>query len=297
MAFGQTTLFAQLSEAIAGQVAAAAPLLAAIRVGPNRHVTGIVWQRDLVITSDQALPALDSFTLVLAGGILTAGRPARRNATSNLASLRLEAPVHPAQILPPTEPRVGALALALGADVDAAPMVRLAVVHKVNGSRSDNADRSLTLDMPASLVAEGGPVLDAAGALLGMAIIGANNEATVIPHSAMVRLLETSPTPDGRRGWLGVALQPITVPDGMRVAVGQASGRMVVSLAPAGPADLAGLRPGDILLSLDGHSVTGAHALRAFLGPERVGRHVEVRLMRDGQVMTRQMTIAPQPTD
>jgi S1-C subfamily serine protease len=297
MSFGQTTLLAQLSEAIAGQVAAAAPLLAAIRVGPNRHVTGIVWQRDLVITSDQALPALDSFTLVLSGGILTAGRPARRNATSNLASLRLEAPIHSAQVLPPAEPRVGALALVLGADVDAAPMVRLAVIHKVSGGRGDNADRSLTLDMPASLVAEGGPVLDAAGGLLGMAIIGANNEATVIPHSAMVRLLETSHTPDGRRGWLGVALQPITVPDGMRVAVGQASGRMVVSLAPAGPADLAGLRPGDILLSLDGHSVTGAHALRAFLGPERVGRHVEVRLMRDGQVMTRQMTIAPQPTD
>jgi S1-C subfamily serine protease len=297
MSFGQTTLLAQLSEAIAGQVAAAAPLLAAIRVGPNRHVTGIVWQRDLVITSDQALPALDSFTLVLSGGILTAGRPARRNATSNLASLRLEAPIHSAQVLPPAEPRVGALALVLGADVDAAPMVRLAVIHKVNGGRGDNADRSLTLDMPASLVAEGGPVLDAAGGLLGMAIIGANNEATVIPHSAMVRLLETPHTPDGRRGWLGVALQPITVPDGMRVAVGQASGRMVVSLAPAGPADLAGLRPGDILLSLDGHSVTGAHALRAFLGPERVGRHVEVRLMRDGQVMTRQMTIAPQPTD
>ena len=297
MAFGQPTLFAQLSEALAGQVAAVAPLLAAIRVGPNRHVTGIVWQRDLVITSDQALPALDSFTVVLSGGILTAWRPARRNATNNIASLRLEAPVHPAQILPPAEPRVGALALALGADVDAAPMVHLAVIHKVNGSRGDNADRSLILDMPASLVAEGGPVLDAAGGLLGMAIIGANNEATVIPHSAMVRLLETSPAPDGRRGWLGVALQPITVPDGMRGAVGQASGRMVVSLAPAGPADLAGLRPGDILLSLDGHSVTGAHALRAFLGPERVGRHVEVRLMRDGQVMTRQMTIAPQPTD
>ena len=217
MSFGQTTLLAQLSEAIAGQVAAAAPLLAAIRVGPNRHVTGIVWQRDLVITSDQALPALDSFTLVLSGGILTAGRPARRNATSNLASLRLEAPIHSAQVLPPAEPRVGALALVLGADVDAAPMVRLAVIHKVNGGRGDNADRSLTLDMPASLVAEGGPVLDAAGGLLGMAIIGANNEATVIPHSAMVRLLETSHTPDGRRGWLGVALQPITVPDGMRV--------------------------------------------------------------------------------
>ncbi len=86
-----TNALAALSDAIAAQVAAAAPLLAAIRVGPNRHVSGIVWQRDLVITSDQALPALDSFTLVLSGGVLTAARPARRNAASNLASLRLEA--------------------------------------------------------------------------------------------------------------------------------------------------------------------------------------------------------------
>jgi hypothetical protein len=37
--------------------------------------------------------------------------------------------------------------------------------------------------------------------------------------------------------------------------------------------------------------------LRAFLGPECVGRQVEVRLMRDGQVETRQLTVAPQPAD
>jgi len=282
---------------MAGQVAAAAPLLAAIRVGPNRHVTGVVWQRDLVITSDQTLPAYDSFTLVLSGGALTAARPARRNPASNLASLRLEGSIQTAPVLLPAEPRVGALALALAADVDATPMVRLAVIHKVSGGRGDSSDRSVTLDMAAGLVAEGGPVLDAAGGLLGMATIGVNNEATVIPHSAMSRMLEGSHTPDGRRGWLGLALQPITVPEAIRGAVGQPSGRMVVSLAPSGPAAVAGLRPGDILLSLDGHSVTGAHALRAFLGPERVGRQVEVRLLRDGQMMTRQMTIAPQPTE
>ena len=50
------------------QVAAAAPMLAAIRVGPNRHISGILWQQDLVITSDQALPAQDSYTLVLPSG-------------------------------------------------------------------------------------------------------------------------------------------------------------------------------------------------------------------------------------
>jgi S1-C subfamily serine protease len=148
-------------------------------------------------------------------------------------------------------------------------------------------------------VEEGGPVLDAAGALLGMATVGANGQATVIPHAALARMLDVSQGQaiNGRRGWLGLALQPITVPDKMRSTVGQSSGRMVVSLAPSGPAQLAGLRPGDILLSLDGHSVSGAHALRAFLGPERVGRQVEVRLMREGQLETRQLTVAPQPSE
>lgn len=298
MAVGPMSAFAQLSEAIASQVVAAAPMLAAIRIGPNRHISGIVWQQDMVVTSDQALPAQDSFTLVLAGGLLTAARPIRRNAAGNLASLRLEGATNPVHTLPPSEPRAGALVLALGADADASPLVRLTAIHKVSPNRGDGADSTLTLDMPASLVAAGGPVLDAAGCLLGMAIVGTGDEATVIPHATLARMIDPGQGQLlGRRGWLGVALQPITVPEAMRSAVGQASGRMVVSLAPSGPAELAGLRPGDILLSLDGHSVSGAHALRAFLGPERVGRHVEVRLMREGQVETRQLMIAPQPTE
>ena len=48
-----------------------------------------------MITSDQALPAQDSYTLVLPGGVLTAARPTRRNAAGNLASLRLEATARP----------------------------------------------------------------------------------------------------------------------------------------------------------------------------------------------------------
>jgi PDZ domain len=299
MAGDLSNALAQLSDAIAGQVAAAAPILAAIRIGPNRHISGIVWHRDLVITSDQALPAQDGYTVVLPGGVLTAARPARRDPAGNLATLRLEGAGNPGQILAPAEPRVGALALALAADVDAAPLARLTAIRKISTSRSDGGDRSLMLDMPANLVEEGGPVLDAAGALLGMATVGANGQATVIPHAALARMLDVSQGQaiNGRRGWLGLALQPITVPDKMRSTVGQSSGRMVVSLAPSGPAQLAGLRPGDILLSLDGHSVSGAHALRAFLGPERIGRQVEVRLLREGQLETRQLTVAPQPSE
>jgi S1-C subfamily serine protease len=295
MASGPDSALATLSDAIVAQVAAATPMLAAIRIGPNRHISGIVWQPDLVVTAEQSLPVQDSYTLVLPGGVLTAARAARRNAAGNLASLRLELATNVALIPFPSEPRVGTLALALGADADAAPLARLTMVRKVS---SNGTDRAVTLDMPAALVAEGGPVLEAAGGLLGMAVIGPDGEAGVVPHAAITRMLDPQHGQvNGRRGWLGVALQPITVPETLRTAVGQGSGRMVVSLAPSGPAEQAGLRAGDILLSMDGHSISGAHALRALLGPERVGRQVEVRLLRDGQVETRHLTVAPQPVD
>jgi hypothetical protein len=132
-------------------------MLAAIRIGPNRHISAILWQQNLVITSYQALPAQDSYTLVLPGGVLTAAWPARRSAAGNLASLRFDGIADPMRIPLPLEPRVGALVLALGADTDAAPTARLTVIHNVSGS---GADPTVTLDVPPGLMSEGGPVLD-----------------------------------------------------------------------------------------------------------------------------------------
>jgi S1-C subfamily serine protease len=237
MDIGPGSALAQLSDAIAAQVAAAAPMLVAIRVGPNRHISGMLWQQDLVITSDQLLPAQDNYTVVLSGGVLTGARPARRYANSELASLRLDGTAYVAPFHPAAEPRVGTLALALAADADAAPVAHLTMIRKVSGNA---ADRALSLDMPAELVAEGGPVLDAGGGLLGLAALSGGGEPIVIPQDAIQRLI--SPVQahiSVRRGWLGVALQPITVPEAIRNATGFTTGRMIVSLAPSGPAERA----------------------------------------------------------
>jgi len=82
------------------------------------------------------------------------------------------------------------------------------------------------------------------------------------------------------------------VPDTLRPVAGQTSGRMVVSITPSGPAEHAGLRLGDVLLAIDGQSVSGQNALRTFLGPDRIGSTIEVRLMREGAVRTVNMTVA-----
>src|SRR3954453_13122207 len=80
------------SQSIAQIAAGAAHVLCAIRIGPNRHITGLVCEGDIIVTTDQELPALESYTVVLAHGHPAAARPGSRDAGSNLAMLRLEVP-------------------------------------------------------------------------------------------------------------------------------------------------------------------------------------------------------------
>jgi len=332
-----TQLLSQFSESIMALTAGAAPLLTAIRVGPNRQVTGFLWRGDLVVTTDQALPAASAYSVVLANGALLSARPGPRDPVHNLAALLLDASV---RIVPP-EPAAGtaagAVVLALGADFDGSPTVRVTTIHSFPRSPGGAAQgAAITLDLAGNRVAPGGMIIDASGRLLGMTSVSAAGDAIIIPHGVIARFVAAAtvgPPPEEaapmaamqaippisvsaqgmgvardtngqngtarngtpKRGWLGVSLQPITVPEALVHRAGQPTARQVVSVTRGGPADHAGLRSGDVLLSLDGASTSGNHALRTFLAPERVGNAVEVRLMRDGVVHSTTLTIAAQP--
>jgi S1-C subfamily serine protease len=345
-----TQLLSQVSESVSMLVAAAAPLMTAVRVGQNRQVTGFLWRDDLVVTTDQALPAAASYTIVLSSGALISARPGPRDPVRNLAALWLDGPVQIAVPEAALSTAVGALVLALGTDFDGSPTVRLTTIHSFPRTPGVGAEgATITLDLTGAQVSPGGIVLDAQGRLLGMASISPGGDAIVMPHGAIVRFVEAvttgiapqqagpaavaqtipmqtipmqtvQPIPQvavqpagkgvtrdghgsgrnghsggGRRGWLGVSLQPITVPEALVHRAGQPTARQVVSVTRGGPADRAGLRSGDVLLALDGASTSGTHALRAFLAPERIGSEVEVRLMRDGQVHITNLTVAAQP--
>lgn len=306
-------MFAQLSASIAAITEATAPLLAAVRAAPNRHVPAIRWRSDLLVTCDQALPALDSFTLVLAGGGIAEARTVRRDAALGLAALRLTGGGPVAAPVPVLPVEAGRLVLVLGVAFDASPTVRLAAIHQVGTAHRGNGAATIVLDLPADRFDAGSAVIDAGGGILGMASLDPAGTAIVIPHAVLAAFLEpqldagrpeaaipaaaaAAPSPAaGQRGWLGVALQPTTLPDLLRPLAGQRSGRMVINITPNGPADHAGLRIGDVLLALDGQSVTGSHTLRGVINAERIGRQLEVRILRDGAIHTVPLVVAAQP--
>ena len=70
---------ADFSAAIANLVANAASLVGAVRIGPNRHITGLHWRNDTIMTVDQALPVQDNYSVILAAGSLVAGRRGPRD--------------------------------------------------------------------------------------------------------------------------------------------------------------------------------------------------------------------------
>jgi S1-C subfamily serine protease len=287
-----------LSEAFADRVAAAASCVVAVGAGHWQR-SGILWRPDLVVTSEQLLGQRTEFN-VAHGGTTASARLIGRDPGTNVALLRVEATLLgvPPEAAP--LPRVGSLALVLGADATGAPTGRLAMLHAVGpewhsqaGGRIDALLR-LAVRLGAD---EGGPVLAPDGKLLGMSTAGPPRRTLVIPAATIERVLPAL-LADGHvaRGWLGVGLQPVAVPENLRTATGSKTGMIVVSLADGAPAAQAGVLLGDTVLDVDSTPVRHARALAAVLGPERIGQPVSLRLLRAGELRTLSVLITARPS-
>jgi S1-C subfamily serine protease len=126
-----------------------------------------------------------------------------------------------------------------------------------------------------------------------MSTFGPRGQVIVIPHATIARVVPQL-VKDGHvsRGWLGVALQAVAVPDALHESAGQSSGMMVMSVVENGPAAQAGIVAGDIILDVDGISTRRFRKLARFFGGDSIGRKADIRLIRGGAIITVQTTIA-----
>jgi len=94
------------------------------------------------------------------------------------------------------------------------------------------------------------------------------------------------------RGWLGVMVQELTNSLAKNLNVRGLKGAFVAGIAIGGPAEKAGIKKGDIIVSFDGIAVEGANDFRNRLAASRVGKTVEIGLLRRGETLTLQAAIA-----
>lgn len=295
MSFSSDVL-SQLSDAISARAEGARNAVVAVRLGEARHLTGLVWQSGVVVVSEQSLPRGDEFELVAPGGPIVGAKLAGRDASTNIAILKTaDSILAPAFVA--AEALMGTLALAIGADGEGGASARLGVVNLVGGEwhsrRGGLIDRRIILDIGLAHREEGGPVFDAAGGCLGMSTFGPRGQVIVIPHATLTRVVPQL-VKEGHvsRGWLGVALQAVAVPDALREGADQSSGMMVMSVVENGPAAQAGIVAGDIILSVDGISARRFRKIARYFGGDSIGRKADVRVIRGGAIITVQTTIA-----
>jgi S1-C subfamily serine protease len=263
----------------------------------HRHISAIAWRPGVLVTSEQSLPRASGYTAVRPGGERVAATLAGRDPTTNVAVLRVEGGAGPFEAVAPRA--TGGLVVALGADGHGGVTARLGPIEVLGPAWDSQAggriDHLVRIGIRLSPAAEGGPVYDATGGLLGMSTFGPRRTVLVIPSATIARVVDALLV-HGRiaRGWLGVGLHPVALPRDMHERAGTPSGLMVLSLAEGAPATGA-LLQGDILLTIDAMPVPSARSVSAALGPEMIGRTVDIRVLRGGEVRICSITIAARP--
>ena len=287
-----------LSNQMADAVERIAKSLVTVNGRERQSATGIVIANELVLTADHVVERDDNLTVAVANGTKLAAQLIGRDPSTDLAVLRVAGlaaePASRSSASPDAPARVGQLVLAVGLpgeDGLAGPMASSGVVSAIGGplrGNGVNLERYIRTDATPYPGFSGGPLVDAAGAVLGVLTTALARGATLaIPIAIALRVADTL-TKQGtlKRGYLGVISQQVKLPPNQRGGQSQEHGLLVMRVEEASPAEQGGVLMGDILVSIDGQAVTNADDLLALLTGERVGKPVSLGVIRGGNLQS-----------
>ena len=201
--------------------------------------------------------------------------------------------------------RVGQLVIAIGSPFGFQSTVTAGVVSAVGRTlRSVTGrliDEVVQTDAALNPGNSGGPLVDSRGEVVGI------NTAVILPaqgicfavgintvKSVVGQLLRHGRV---RRGYLGVAGQSVPLHGGSvrRHELSATGGVLVQSVESGSPADRAGLQVGDIVVGFDGEAVGGIDDLHRILLEQRIGRRMDVTVLRHGRKRILEVTPGESP--
>lgn len=141
----------------------------------------------------------------------------------------------------------------------------------------------------------GGPLFNLNGEVVGLntAIVsGGQGIGFAIPINMAKELLSQLKT-KGKvmRGWLGVVIQKVTPEIAKTFGLKESEGALVSDIMEGSPADKAGMKRGDVILSYNGKTIKDMDTLPRLVGSTEIGKRVRIGLMRDGKPMEVEITV------
>ena len=272
--------------------------------------SGVVYAADgLILTNEHVVRGNTNVEVAFADGRRVPGKVRAADAISDLALVEAQRKDLPAAKFQKDLPRIGELAIVIGSPLGFENTATSGIISGLHRQIPGSAASSQSLvdliqtDAAISPGNSGGAVVNSRGEIVGI------SEAYIPPQSGAVALGFAIPAAtavqvaeqllkDGKadHSFIGLAPTDITSQIAEQLHLPDTEGVLVLSVVRNGPADRSGLRPGDVLLSLEGQKLNAPEDLLAALRSKAPGQAVSVQYRRGADVGDTKVTLSERPT-
>lgn len=248
----------------------------------------------LIVTNNHVIEGADEITIIFRNGSkLKVEKVLGKDTKTDLALLKVN-PVKPLKDVKfgsSEKLRVGDWVMAVGNPFGLGGSVSVGIISaKQRDIQSGPYDDYLQTDAAINKGNSGGPLFNMDGEVIGVntAIISPTGGSIGIGFSvpsdvAIVVLDQLRQFGETRRGWLGVNIQSVSEDIAPSLKVEPGRGALVASVSPGGPAEKAGIKPGDVIVRFAGKVVRSVRALPRIVAQTAHGSTVEVEVAREGK--------------
>lgn len=271
--------------------------------------SGVVVNQDgYILTNNHVVEGAQTLRVEFNDGRSADAKLVGTDKPSDLAVLKVELsdlPVVP--IGNSDSARVGDVVFAVGNPLGIGQTVTMGIVSakgRVTGSGDGSFEDFIQTDASINQGNSGGALINTNGELIGinaqiLSPVGYNIGIGFSIPSNMARRVMDQLIESGhvRRGMLGVTVQGIDADMANSLGLERTAGAIVSEVQPGSPAEKAGIRTGDVVLSLDGVAIDSSNALRNKIAPLGPGASVTLSISRDGEKEDVAVTLAELPSD
>jgi serine protease DegQ len=265
----------------------------------------IVSAQGYILTNNHVVEGADEIEVVLADGRKAAAKLVGTDPETDLAVIKISLDKLPVIVLGQAEQaQVGDVVLAIGNPFGVGQTVTMGIISALgrNNLHINHFENFIQTDAAINFGNSGGALVDAGGNLLGInsAIYsqtgGSVGIGFAIPVSTAKNVMEAIiKTGHVVRGWIGVESQEITPELAASFGLQRQSGAIIAGVVRNGPADKGGIRPGDILLSVDGKPVADTNSMLNLIAQLAPGGKAKMTVLRKSKETTLDITVGKRP--
>lgn len=269
--------------------------------------SGVVVTHDgYVLTNNHVVETADQIEVAFEDGRKASARLVGNDPETDLAVIKIDLPDLPAITFGNVDDvKVGDVVLAIGNPFGVGQTVTMGIVSALGRSQLgiNIYENFIQTDAAINPGNSGGALIDAAGNLIGInsAIYsqsgGSMGIGFAIPVST-VRMVMDAIIAKGQvvRGWIGVEPRDITPELAENLDLGKQDGVIIAAVLKNGPADRAGIRPGDILISVDGKNIANMKEMFNLIATLQPESKTGVVVLRDGKEVSLEIVVGKRPS-